>query len=205
MAAMDHSGGPARRALTRCSSTSTTVRRAASSPLVQVQAGPPGHCCSRVRRRRNGGNSGSAQRRAEGDQRKDAGADQRETDECAADPELQPAGVAAHPKDDRRPAARHHGGPQTERDDQGSIPGERPAVTREVAAADDRGERPQSDAGQRADQDDQPGEPPVIAHVEKAPSHGDNMVGGEPRGGVVGEAGSAWVTPAATAEEGGPY
>src|SRR5438445_2743081 len=56
-------------------------------------------------------------RRAEDDQRENAGADQRETDQGAADPELQPAGVAAHSKDDRRPATRHDGWPQTEGDD----------------------------------------------------------------------------------------
>ena len=60
--------------------------------------------------------------------------------------------MAAHTKDDGRPAAGDDGRAEAEGDDQGAISGEGPAVTGDVRSGDQVGQEPEDNAGQDSQQ-----------------------------------------------------
>src|SRR5207244_3314641 len=74
-----------------------------------------------------------------------------------------PARMAAHPQNDGRPAAGHNGGPESERNDQGAVARQRPAVAGDGRPAEQGGQQPEGDTGTKADQRDPHGELPIAS------------------------------------------
>src|SRR5260370_30736428 len=73
--------------------------------------------------------------------------------------------MAAHPKDDGRPATGHEGGADAKRNDQRAVAREGPAIAGEAGAAENDGQDPEKNAGDHAQKGDQPGEPRVTLGV----------------------------------------
>src|SRR2546430_7509982 len=71
--------------------------------------------------------------------------------------------MAAHPQNDGRPGGRQEGGPETEGNDQGAVPGERPAVAGDGGPAEQGGQQPEGDTGTKADHRDRHGELPIAS------------------------------------------
>jgi hypothetical protein len=69
-----------------------------------------------------------------------------------ANPEQQPAWMAAHAQDDAGPAAGHECRADAERNDEGAVAGEGPAISGEVAAADRDRQDPETEARDEPDQ-----------------------------------------------------
>src|SRR5438094_6332211 len=124
---------------------------ARQQPAVQQKTEEEGSRCAGVPTAGPKGNEGE-----------DGARDEYQRNQSAGDSELKPAWMAAHAKDDGRPAGRHNGGPEAEGNDQGAIAGERPAVARDRGAAEQRGQQPDPDTATNADQRGPRGETPIL-------------------------------------------
>src|SRR5438034_10745042 len=70
--------------------------------------------------------------------------------------------MSAHPQNDGRPAAGHNGGPESERNDQGAVARQRPAVAGDGGPAEQGGQQPEGHTATKADQRDPHGELPIL-------------------------------------------
>src|SRR5205823_1291019 len=73
--------------------------------------------------------------------------------------------MAANPQNDGRPAAGHKGRPESERNDQGAVARQRPAVAGDGGPAEQGGQQPEGDTATKAGQPDPHGELPVLRRI----------------------------------------